>query len=60
MLAKNVDPDQMPRYVASDLGPHCLPMILLQVSQKEWAKPGLNDQLYIIRLQCHQTKCLEG
>ena len=26
MLAKNVDPDQMPHYVASDLGLHCLSM----------------------------------
>ena len=25
MLANNVDPDQMPHYVASDLGLHCLP-----------------------------------
>ena len=24
MLANNVDPDQMPHYVASDLGLHCL------------------------------------
>ena len=27
------DPDQMPHYVASDLGLHCLPMTLLRVSQ---------------------------
>ena len=33
LLANNVDPDQMPHYVASDLGLHCLPMTLLQVSQ---------------------------
>ena len=26
LLANNVDPDQMPHYVASDLGLHCLPM----------------------------------
>ena len=25
LLANNVDPDQMPHYVASDLGLHCLP-----------------------------------
>ena len=25
MFANNVDPDQMPHYVASDLGLHCLP-----------------------------------
>ena len=26
-LANNVDPDQMPHYVASDLGLHCLPTL---------------------------------
>ena len=31
LLANNVDPDQMPHDVASDLGLHCLPMTLLQV-----------------------------
>ena len=31
LLANNVDPDQMPHYVASDLGLHCLPMTLLRV-----------------------------
>ena len=33
LLANNVDPDQMPHYVASDLSLHCLPMTLLQVSR---------------------------
>ena len=32
-LAYNVDPEKMPHYVASDLGPHCLPMTLLRVSR---------------------------
>ena len=36
MSANNVDPDQMPHYVASDLGLHCLPLILLQDSRLEW------------------------
>ena len=27
--ANSVDPDQTPRYAASDLGLHCLPMLLL-------------------------------
>ena len=31
MVAKNVDPDQMPDYVASDLSLHCLSMTLFQV-----------------------------
>ena len=38
MLANNVDPDQMPHYVASDLGLHCLPMTLLRVSRKNGLK----------------------
>ena len=29
LLANNVDPDQMPHYVASDLGLHCLRMTFL-------------------------------
>ena len=33
LLANNVDPDQMPHYVESDLDLHCLPMTLLQVSR---------------------------
>ena len=32
ILVNNVDPDQMPHYVASDLSLHCLPMTLLRVS----------------------------
>ena len=28
LLANNVDPDQMPHYVASDLGLHCLPICI--------------------------------
>ena len=32
LLANNADPDQMPHYVASDQGLHCLPMTLLQVN----------------------------
>ena len=35
-ISKNVDPNQMPHYVASDLGLHCLPMTLSQVSRSEW------------------------
>ena len=33
LLANTVDADQMLHYVASDLGLHCLPMTLLQVSR---------------------------
>ena len=31
-VSNTVDPDQMPHYVAFDLGLHCLPMTLLRVS----------------------------
>ena len=30
-VTKNVEPDQTPHYVASDLGVHCLPMTLLRM-----------------------------
>ena len=33
LVANSVDPDQTPHYVASDLGLHCLSMILLRVSR---------------------------
>ena len=33
LLANNVDRDQMPHYVASDLGLHCLPRTFLQISR---------------------------
>ena len=36
MLAHNVDLDQTPHYVVSDLGLHCLPMTLSRISRKEW------------------------
>ena len=36
MSAINVDPGQMPNYVASNLGLHCLLMFLLRVP--EWFK----------------------
>ena len=41
-----VDPDQMPHYVASDLGLHCLYMTLLQVSGApvaQWVKRWPTD-----------------
>ena len=38
LLANSVDPDQMPHYVASDLGMHCLPITLLLFPGKN----GLN------------------
>ena len=39
LLANNVDPNQMPHYVASDLALHCLPMTL-------YGFPGKNGLTY--------------
>ena len=36
MFANNVDPDQMPHNVASDLGLQCLPMAFYEFPSKEW------------------------
>ena len=41
MLANSVDPDQMPHFVASNLGLHCLVTTLLQVSRSKWVKTAL-------------------
>ena len=59
-LANSVGPDQMPHYVGSDLGLHCLSMTLLRVSRKHWinvdyqhdTKPQLtdNDALFIMMI----------
>ena len=36
LFVNNGDPDQTPHSAASDLGLHCLPITLLQVSQLQW------------------------
>ena len=38
LFANSGDPHQMPRSAASDLGLHCLPSTLLQVSRLQWVK----------------------
>ena len=38
LFANSGDPDQTPHSAASDLGLHCLPITLLRVSRKQWAK----------------------
>ena len=48
LFANNVDPDQMPHYVASDQGLHCLPMTLLRVSRLKWVKKTLISENVII------------
>ena len=42
MVANNTGPDQMPHHVASDMGLHCLPMILLQATRQN----GLSVQTF--------------
>ena len=37
-FANSEDPDQTPRSAASDLGLHCLPIILLGISRTQWVK----------------------
>ena len=36
LFANSGEPDQTPGSVASDLGLHCLPFTLLQVSRLQW------------------------
>ena len=38
LFASSGDPDQMPHSVASDLGLHCLQIMLLGVSRVKWVK----------------------
>ena len=33
LSANNVDPDQMPHHLASDLGQHCIPITLSRISR---------------------------
>ena len=50
LFAKSGDPDQMPHSAASDLGLHCLPITLLQVSRLQWVNAtseGANMKAYL-------------
>ena len=38
LFTNSGDPDQMPHSAASDLGLHCLPVTLLEVSRLQWVK----------------------
>ena len=40
LFANSGDPDQKLHSAVSDLGLHCLPITLLQVSGLQWVKPG--------------------
>ena len=41
LFANSGDSDQTPRLAASDLGPHCLPINLLEVSSLQWINTKL-------------------
>ena len=47
-VSKQCRSDQMPHYVASDLGLHCLPMTLLWVSRLEWVKTDLHIYVFVL------------
>ena len=38
--ANSIDPDHTPRFAASDLGLHCLPVTILGVSRLKWLNMG--------------------
>ena len=45
LFANSGDPDQMQHSAASDLGLHCLPIILNVVSRLQWAKATDESQV---------------
>ena len=51
LFANSGDSDQMP----PDLGLHCLPVTLLQVSQLQWVNGWMNDENFITKFT--HTKC---
>ena len=53
-LQNNVEPDQMPHYVTSDLSLHCLPMTLLRIP----GKIGL--KCLSVTLVKHYSDCVCG
>ena len=44
VFANSEDPDQMPRFVASDLGLHCLSVTLLGVSRIQQVNGDLKEE----------------
>ena len=49
LFANSGDPDQTPRSAASDLGLHCLPITLLQVSRLQWVKGhDQTEQMFLL------------
>ena len=50
--ANSVDPDQMTYSVASALGLHRLPIILMEVSRLEWVKHIIRQSTGLIQFIC--------
>ena len=46
LFANSADPDQMPCSAASDLGLHCLPVILLGVSRLQWVIGEISSSIH--------------
>ena len=55
--ANSIDPDQTPHFVASDLGLHCLPVVLLGVSRLKLVKLKMHyrSPFYQIKQFKHST-----
>ena len=55
MQADSGDPDQMPHFVASDLGLHCLPMSHKKDSRQMWVE---NAIILLISKSCRNLGCI--
>ena len=58
LLANNVNPDQKPHNVASDLGLNCLPMTLERISRKEWVNLCMPNRLSYSEM--YESICQRG
>ena len=53
LLANIVDPDQMPHFMVSDVGLHCLPMTLYRFPGNNRLVSKYCNMYYTVRLQNH-------
>ena len=53
-----MDPDHTPRFAASYLGRHCLPMSFLWDASHIWVKKQLPRKLNMYKFQCLTYLCL--
>ena len=58
LFANSGDPDQMPHYVLSDLGLHCLPITLLGVSRLQWV--NIYKTIKPANIQCYKPFIILG